>query len=230
MSRSIDLPVLLLTAALAGPAGAAAPDAAPTDPAQYAGVIDNPWFPLTPGTTLIFQGSKDDRRAAREVEVTGKTKTVGGVICLIVEDRVALGGKPAEKTIGYFAQDVAGNVWYFGEESQELDNRGNVIKSESWQTGVDGATPNLIMSAHPEIGDHFSHPYTNANTEVLSLDATVEVPYGTFSNALQIKDWNPEESDTLSQIFYLPGIGEARNINVKGSSEDLKLVEVRTGG
>ena len=230
MFRSIHLPAAILTAVLAGPAFAVVPDAAPTDPAQYVGAIDNPWFPLTPGTVLIYRGSKDDRRADREVEVTGKTKTVGGVNCRIVEDRVALGGRPAEKTIGYYAQDVAGNVWYFGEESQELDKKGNVIKSESWQAGVDRATPNLIMSAHPEIGDHFSHPYTNSNTEVLSLDTSVEVPYGTFGNALQIKEWNPEETAFLSHRFYLQGIGEVRDVDVKANSEDLQLVEVKTGG
>ena len=218
-----------LAATLALPSFAAVPDAAPTDPAQYVSTIDNPWYPLKPGTVMIYQGSKDDRRADRQVEVTAKTKVVAGVTCLVVEDRVALGGNPAEKTIAYYAQDKAGNVWYFGEESQELDKKGNVTKSESWQTGVDGATPNLIMSAQPEIGDHFFHPYTNANTEVLSLEALVEVPYGTYSAALQIKEWNPDETDILSHIFFEKGIGEVRDVDVQGHSEDLQLVDMKTG-
>lgn len=224
MLTPFRLSIAALTATIALPVFAAVPDAAPTDPAQYVSTIDNPWFPLNPGTVMVYQGHKDDRRADRQVEVTTKTKVVAGVTCLVVEDRVDLGGHPAEKTLSYYAQDRAGNVWYFGEESQELDKKGNVTKSENWQTGVDGATPNLAMSAAPEIGDHFFHPYTNSNTEVLSLTASVQVPYAAYTDALQIKEWNPDETDVLSHIFFEKGLGEVRDVDVKEHSEDLQLV------
>ncbi len=230
MSRRCQLLATLGIIMFGVPASAAAPEAAPSDPAQYAGVIDNPWFPMKPGTTLIYKGTKDEKRADRQFEVTAKSKVIGGVTCIVAEDRVNLSGKPAEKTIGYYAQDKDGNVWYFGEESQELDKKGNVKKSEGWLTGVDGAMPGLVMAAHPQAGDHYVHPYTNGNTEVLNLNAAVQVPYGSFKDALQIKDWNPEETDTLSHKFYLRGVGEVRDVEVKEQSEDLMLVEVKAGG
>ena len=207
-------------------ASAASPKAAPESPDGYVSVIDNPYVPMKPGTTLFYKGTKDERRADREFEVLAKTKVVNGVTCVIAEDRVSLGGKPAEKTIGYYAQDKDGNVWYFGEESQELDKKGHVLKSEGWLAGTDGATPNLLMSAHPEVGDRFKHAFTGGITEVLKLAASVDVPYGAFKDALLIKDWNPAEPDTVSQKFYLSGIGEARDVDVKGQSEDIKLVKI----
>ena len=221
---------LLGTAIFTGPVFAAAPDKAPADPAAYVSVIDNPWFPLTPGTTLVYKGKKDEKRADREFEVMAETRIIGGVTCLIAEDRVTLGGKPAEKTIGYYAQDKDGNVWTFGEESQELDKKGNVKKTEGWLTGVDGAVPGLLMEAAPAVGDGYTHATSGSRAEVLKLTATVEVPYGSFKDALQIKDWNPAEPDTLSHKFYLRGVGEVRDVEVKEGSEDLKLVEIKTGG
>ena len=227
MSNRLPLLIMLGTACLAPAAFAASPKAAPTDASAYASAIDNPWFPMQPGTTLVYKGTLDDRRADREFEVTTKTKVIAGIICIVAEDRVNLGGKPSEKTIAYYAQDKDGNVWYFGEESQELDKQGKVIKSEGWLAGTDGATPNLLMYAHPEVGDRFEHAYTGGITEVLKLAAPVDVPYGSFKDALQIKDWNPAEVDVLSHKFYLKGVGEARDTDVKGQSEEIELVKVQ---
>ena len=228
MSTSTQILVLLGAALFTSPAFAAPPQAAPADSAQYVSAIDNPWFPLKPGTILIYNGTKDKKRADREFEVTAKTKLIAGVTCRIVEDRVNLGGNPAEKTIGYYAQDKDGNVWYFGEESQELDKKGKVTKSEGWLAGVDGATASLQMEAHPQAGDHYVHPYTNGNTEIMKLKVSVQVPYGSFNDALQIKDWNPDQADVLSHKFYLKGVGEIRDVEVKEQSEDLMLVKVKT--
>ena len=227
MSYRFPFFVLLGTTLLSSITLAASPNAAPTDPSAYVAVIDNPYSPLKPGTTLVYKGTVDGRRADREFEVTTKTKVVDGVTCLVAEDRVNLGGKPAEKTIAYYAQDKDGNVWYFGEESQELDKKGKVTKSEGWLAGTDGAKPNLFMFAHPAVGDHFKHAYTGGNTEVLKLAASVDVPFGSFKDALQIKDWNPAEPDVLSHKFYLKGVGELRDVEVKQQSEDIKLVKVQ---
>ena len=227
MSNRLRLFLMLATMLLGPEAFAASPEAAPTEPSAYVGAIDNPWFPMKPGTTLVYKGIVEDRRADREFEVTTKTKVVADITCVVAEDRVNLGGKPAEKTIGYYAQDKDGNVWYFGEESQELDKKGKVTKSEGWLAGTDGATPALLMWGHPEAGDHFTHAYTGGNIEVLKLAAPVDVPYGSFKDALQIKDWNPAETDVLSHKFYLKGVGEARDVDVKGQSEDIKLVKVQ---
>jgi len=195
------------------------------DPNDFSDKVDNPWFPLTPGTTLTYEGTKDGKRAVRVLAVTRKTKVIEGAICTVVEDKLSLGGSPAERGLGYYAQDRQGNVWNLGEESQEIEH-GRVVKVESWQAGVDGALPSLIMEAAPAIGHTFAHEYTSNNFEIVSLSESVKVPYGSFSDALLTKEWSPEEPDVLTHKYYVHGLGEVRDVTVKGPLEELLLVEV----
>ena len=198
----------------------------PTTPKAWANAIDNPWFPLPPGKRLIYTGIKDGKRADREVEVTAKTKDIGGVTCVVVEDRVSLSGKSAEKTISYYAQDTIGNVWLFGEDSLTLNSEGKVVGTKSWRAGTDGAEPAFVMEAAPTVGDAFAHKYTKGNFEVLSTREPVKVPYKSFDAAVMIKEWSSEEPDVLSHKFYVQGIGEVRDVTVKGDPEELLLVKV----
>ena len=197
----------------------------PVDPANFASKIDNPWFPLTPGTTLTYEGTKDDKRAVRVFAVTNKAKVIDGVTCVVVEDKVSLGGSPSERALAYYAQDRQGNVWIFGEDSQEIEH-GRVVKNEGWQAGVDGALPGFFMEAAPTIGHSFAHEYTNNDFEVVSLSESVKVPYGPFADVLLTKEWSPEEPDVLTHKYYVRGLGEVRDVTVKGPLEEFLLVEV----
>ena len=145
---------------------------------------------------------------------------------VVVEDRVALGGKPAEKTIGYYAQDSTGNVWLFGEDNLELNSKGKVVGTDGWRAGTDGAEPAFVMEAAPAVGDAFAHVYTKNNFEVLSIKEPVTVPFKTFDDAVLVKEWSTEEPDVLSHKFYARGIGEVRDVTVKGDPEELLLVKV----
>src|SRR4029079_14189185 len=117
------------------------------DPSKFGGAINNRWLPLTPGTVLNYKGTQDDKPASLIVTVTDKKKTIGGVDCVVVDEALSLAGKLSDKTVGYYAQDVDGNVWYFGEDVQELNSKGKVTKSEGWHAGIDNASPSLVMEA-----------------------------------------------------------------------------------
>lgn len=197
-------------------------DLAPTD---FVSKIDNPWFPLIPGTTLTYEGTKDDRSAVRVLAVTSETKTIKGVACVVIEDKLSLGGALAEKALAYYAQDQQGNVWNFGEDWQEIEH-GRVVDTESWQAGVDGALPGFVMEGSPIIGHSFAHEYTDSNFEVVSLSESGEVPYGSFTDALLMKEWSPEEPDVLTHKYYVRGLGEVRDVAVKGPREEFVLVRV----
>src|SRR5689334_1495555 len=45
------------------------------------GRVDNPWFPLRPGTRYIYRGVKDQARTKDVMTATYLTKTVDGVVC-----------------------------------------------------------------------------------------------------------------------------------------------------
>jgi hypothetical protein len=212
----------------AGPSSSRLPAASGAiEPANFTTTIDNRWFPLTPGTTYTYEGTKDGKRAVETFAVTRTTKSIDRVTCVVVEDTVSFGGIPAEKIIGYYAQDRAGNVWYFGEETQDLDASGHVVGTGgSWRAGVDHAPPALLMEASPVAGHSFAHDATKNDYAVLSLAEKVKVPYGSYDNALVTKEWSPLEPDVETHKFYVPDVGAVRDVAVKGPTEEFVLVKV----
>jgi hypothetical protein len=197
------------------------------DPATFTSTVDNPWFPLAPGTKFTYQGTKDGKRAVETFTVTRTTKVVDGVTCVVVEDAVSLGGVATEKLLGYYAQDRDGNVWYFGEDTQELDSNGHVVSTEgSWRAGIDKAPPAFFMEAAPTVGHSFAHDATKNDFAVLSTSETVKVPYGSFDNAVVTKEWSPLEPDIETHKFYARGVGAVRDVAVKGPTEEFVLVKV----
>jgi hypothetical protein len=212
------------------PAGTLGPDAW-RDPANFVATIDNPWLPFKPGSVWRYTGTKDGKRAKDVTTVTSRTEVVAGVACVVVDDKLFLSGKLEETTLDYYVQDTAGNVWYFGEDTQELDANGNITSTEgSWRAGVDGAIPGIFMEPEPVIGHAFQQEYLAGQAEdhfeALSLTATVTVPAGSYSGVLLTKEWTPLEPDVLDHKFYVRGIGEVREVAVKGPKEELSLDSV----
>jgi len=201
------------------------------NPADFVAQIDNQYLPLTPGTTLIYEGEIEDGMERIEVEVTHETKDILGVTCIVVRDTVRVDGELVEDTYDWFAQDKDGNVWYFGEDSKEYED-GEVDPAGSWEAGVDGAKPGIIMKASPQVGDAYRQEYYEDEAEdmaeVLSLNESVSVAYGLFDNCLQTQEWTPLEPDVVENKYYAPGIGVVLEVTVVGESERVELIEVET--
>ncbi len=194
--------------------------------------IDNEYLPLKPGTILIYEGKTDEGTERIEVEVTNKTKEVQGIDCVVVSDKVYLDGDLIEDTLDWFAQDKDGNVWYFGEDSKEIEE-GKVVSTEgSWEAGVDGAQPGIVMKANPKVGDEYRQEYYKGVAEdmgeVLSLDESESVPYGSYDNLLMTKDWTPLEPEVEENKYYAKDIGVILEVMVKGGSERVELIEIKT--
>jgi hypothetical protein len=211
-------------------AGPSVGPSASIDPANFVGTIDNPWFPLIPGTVLTYRGIKDGEIADETFTVTKQTKVVAGVTCVVVHDELKLGGDLAETTDDWYVQDRDGNVWYFGEATQELEG-GKVVNTEgSWEGGVDGAEPGIYMPAHPAIGQSAIQEFYADQAEdhfvVLLTNTKVKVPLGSFSDVLLTAEWTPLEPDVLSEKFYVKGTGEVREVDVAGGDEKLELTKV----
>jgi hypothetical protein len=176
------------------------------DPSNFVDKIDNRYMMLTPGTTFFYEGKTADGPERVETYVSHKTKDVLGVKCTIVRDKAFLNGKLSEDTFDWYAQDREGNVWYFGEDTKEYENGKVVSTKGSWEAGVDGAKPGIVMEANPQVGDSYRQEYYEGEAEdmaeVLSLDASglndaVSVPYGSFGDVLMTKEWNPLEPGVL---------------------------------
>ncbi len=217
--------------------------AAPASGQRFDAHVDNPWFPLAPGTTYVYEGSKDGKAARDVYAVTHRTKRIDGARCVVVHDRLYLRGRLAERTTDYYAQDRRGTVWYFGEDTAELDMHGRVTSTEgTWHAGVDGARAGIYMPAHPRVGERHRQEFYRGHAEdrfqVVSSSADVDVPYGSFTRALRTKEWTPLEPGVLDAKFYVRGIGQVAERTVRGGSERAVLVSVirarpsarRTGG
>src|SRR5262249_44582037 len=155
--------------------------------------------------------------------VTHRTKTIAGAPCVVVDDRLWLAGHLEEKTNDWYSQDAGGNVWYFGEQTAELDAKGRVTTTEgSWQTGRDGARPGIFMPAHPRVGQSGQQEYYKGQAEDHFRVVAFLGP-----NALLTEEWTPLEPSVLDHKLYVRGTGTALERTVKGGDELNELVSVK---
>jgi len=208
------------------------------DPSNFVERIDNRYMPLTPGTTFLYEGKTADGPERVETYVSHETREVLGVKCTVVRDKAFLNGKLSEDTFDWYAQDREGNVWYFGEDTKEYENGKVVSTKGSWEAGVDGAKPGIVMEANPRVGDSYRQEYYESEAEdmaeVLSLDASglndaVTVPYGSFGDVLMTKEWNPLEPVVLEYKYYAPGTGLIGEEQILGGTDRSALVDIKAG-
>jgi hypothetical protein len=202
------------------------------NPSDFTARVDNPWFPLRPGTVYVYRGVKDSRASRDVLSVTHRIKKIEGVPCVVVEDRLYLRDRLEERTTDWYTQDRRGNVWYFGESTAELDRRGRVTSTEgTWQAGRDGALAGIYMPARPHVGrtgrQEFYRGHAEDHFEVLSLHAKARVPYTSSTNALLTKEWTPLEPGVVDHKLYVRGIGTVLEQSVRGGVERAELVSVR---
>jgi hypothetical protein len=201
------------------------------DAANFVEGVHNPYFPLAPGTTLTYEGRSDGEREVVTIKVMPRTKEILGVRCVVVKDTVEVDGELAEFTLDWYAQDVDGNVWYFGERTAEYEHGQVTTRAGSWEAGVDGALPGVIMPADPEIGLAYTQEHYAGEAEdkgkIVALGQQVIVEAGSYEGVLVTEDWTPLEPKLLERKSYAPGIGVVFEELVKGGSEVLELVEIR---
>jgi hypothetical protein len=201
------------------------------DPSDFVLPVDNPYFPLEPGTTYRYEGIKEGRRAVDVFLVSHDTKMILGVANTVVVDKLFVDGELEEIAHDWYSQDRQGNVWYFGETIKEFDRQGNQIPAKgAWQAGVDGARPGIVMPAQPQVGDVFRPEYYRGTAEdryrILDLSAKVTVPYDSFSDVLVMSEQTRLEPGVLGLKFHALGIGQIKESVPEGPHETLSLVSV----
>jgi hypothetical protein len=222
----------------ASPAAGSAPSLAPIekpykpkfDQANFVGTIDNKYWPLKPGTTFHYKGVKGTQHQIDNETVTHQTKRILGVPSTVVRDTVLAHGIPIERTFDWYAQDKYGNVWYMGENSLERTHGHLARASDSWESGVNGGKPGIIVPGNPQPGDAYRQEYYPPGqaldeARVLSLDGHTTVRAGRFTGVLVTSERSPLEPQT-EQKYYAPGTGDVKEKVVKGHHEVFKLVSV----
>ena len=199
------------------------------DPADFSTTIDNQYLPWPPG---MVQKWVEDQTSHITITVTDQTKTVMGVDCVVVHDELKdETDTVVEDTMDWYAQDKDGNVWYFGEDTTELDATGKPDTSGSWEAGVDGAYPGITMPADAVVGDPYRQEYYKGEAEdwgqIIEVDVSVSVPAGDYTGCIKTKDWAGLHPTTdVENKIYCPGVGNVRAEVVEGGAGLEELTDI----
>src|SRR5262245_24079480 len=181
------------------------------DPANFVAVIDNPYFPLPVGRTLVYTGIKDGQSQTDTVTVTDQTKIILGITATVVSDIATHDGTVLEKTFDFYAQDKQGTVWYLGEDTTAFLSNGKTDTSGSFLAVVDGAQPGIIMEANPQIPDAYRQECAAGQAEdtawVVGTTGSINVPYGKVRNVLTTLEATQLEPGSYDEKIYGAGIG-----------------------
>ena len=181
------------------------------NPDNFGILVNNKYFTLRPGTTFTYKSEAVWGTERREVAVSHETKKIMGITTIIVRDRIWWNDQLIDDTKDFYAQDKQGNVWYFGETVDNYQEGRIRDHSGSWEAGVDGAKPGIIMPKDPRAGDSYQHEHRKGYAEdimtIVGLGKKVTVSLGTFENCLKVRDWSPLA--WTSTKYFCPDVGFA---------------------
>jgi hypothetical protein len=205
------------------------------DPADFTTRIDNPYWPMTPGSRWVYTDMQGGRVPERvEITVTARTRVVAGITARVIHDVATRGGEVIEDTFDWFAQDRAGNIWYLGEATREYTNGRPGPTRGSWEAGIDGAQAGIAVPADPAPGLEYRQEYRKGQAEdaarVLSVDEQVQSPFGHFTGALLTKDFTPLEPRAVEYKLYAKGVGPVLAVGISGGASHEALVRYEKGG
>jgi hypothetical protein len=204
------------------------------DPADFVDTIDNPYWPMVPGSKWVYRVTDAEGNEQRVVvTVTDRKKTIAGIEATVVHDQVSEDGQLIEDTQDWYAQDRWGGLWYLGEDTTEYENGKPVSKEGSWEHGVDGALAGLIIPPDPAVGMAYRQEYYEGEAEdrgrILSLDERADVPFGSFEGLLMTKDTTPLEPKVLEHKFYAKGVGPILALGLSGGVGREELISFSRG-
>ena len=227
------VPLVLAAAGCGSGNGSALPQGSEPvrlDPADFVARIDNPYWPMAPGSAWVYEETDAEGNVQRvEVTVTERARSILGIAATVVHDVVTENGVVREDTWDWYAQDESGNVWYLGEDTKEFEDGKVVSTKGSWEAGRDGAQPGIVIPAQPEVGMSYRQEYYAGEAEdaaeVLSLDERVAVPYGSFDGVLVPRDSTPLDPKAAERKYYGLGTGPVLVVGLSGSREELVSFE-----
>ena len=189
----------------------AGPSDPPTSASAWVSGLSNPYLGFEAGRVFHYRTETAEGLETALVEVTSDTKLIQGVVATVVHDRVWLNGSLIEDTLDWYAQDTDGTVWYFGEDSKQIDHDVVVGTEGSWEAGVNGAQAGIVMLAEPKVGMRYLQELSPGVAEdvarIQSLSRSAQVPYGDFENCLVTLESTPLDKKVREYKFYARGVG-----------------------
>jgi hypothetical protein len=232
--------VAVLALAACGGSKSGSPASLPTgsepfklDPADFTTQIDNPYWPMIPGSHWVYREVENGEVQRVDVTVTDQTRQIAGIEARVVHDLVTKNGEKLEDTYDWYAQDKDGNLWYLGEDTKEYEN-GKVKTTEgSWEAGVDGALAGVVVPAKPTQGlayrEEFYKGHAEDGAEVLNVDSQVQVPFGRYRDAVLTRNFSTIEPTVEEMKLYAKGVGPVMELLVSGGAGRTELISFTKG-
>jgi len=238
MIRSVAVAIAVLTIVACGGGSKSSSSSSSTlpqgtkpmklDPADFTTNIDNPYWPMRPGSHWVYRETENGETQRVDVTVTDKTKVLAGITARVVHDQVTRKGQVIENTLDWYAQDSHGNLWYLGEDTAEYENGKLKTKAGTWSAGVDGGEPGVVVPASPKQGMRYREEYyaghAEDGAEVLSVSSQVQVPFGRFQNALLTRNFSAIEPTVEEMKLYAKGVGPVMELLVSGGAGRTELL------
>ena len=203
------------------------------DRCQFKTRGSNPYFNLKPGYRLLLKTPDDaDEPEASEETVLKDIKWINldgrQIKTRVVEERAFEWDDEEQVWItveisrNYFAICKQTNaVYYFGEWSRDCEDgfdeddvcEGIETNHGSWEAGVNGARPGLMMPGTPLLGSRYfqeiAPPDAVDRGEIVAMELDVDVYAGSWSGCIKVLDTNPAEAACGDEDvkFYCPGVG-----------------------
>jgi hypothetical protein len=201
------------------------------NPRDFVSRVSNRYFRLTPGAIFTYEKRTPQGTERTEIEVARQKRRVMGVLTTVVRHRDWLNGQLIEDSRDWYAQDRRGNVWYFGEEVDNYANGTLKDHAGSWEAGVNGAKPGIVMLNEPRVGLTYRQEHYKGQAEdmgtVIALNRTIRVASGTFHGCLQTRDWSLIDKLSNEYKYYCPQIGfVALEEAAPGGGDSSQLVSV----
>jgi hypothetical protein len=199
-------------------------------PSDFSSRIDNPYFPMRPGTVWTYRETDGKDVETIRVRVLKRTKLIEGIRARIVHDIARSDGELVEDTFDWYAQDSGGSIWYLGEATKAYDDDGTVSTEGSWRHGKDGAQAGLLVPAKPRTGCGYREEYLAGVAEdraaILAKSEALKVPAGTYRGVLHTTNSTPLEPDILENKFYARGVGPVAEFDISPSFSSVVLLSV----
>lgn len=200
------------------------------DPADFRDGADNPWFPLTPGTVWTYRRDTETGSAHLVADVLPTPREIAGVATTGVRWQVRRHGRPVTVLVRWYAEDEAGNVWWFGQDVRRGPPVDDLAR-RSWKAGEDGAEAGLVLSAEPRVGDGYANAdaprAVQRRSTVVSLSATVATSDHTYRDTVLTRDLSSLQPTLVTQSFFARDIGLVAQQTTGATTSDLTLVSVR---
>ncbi len=215
------------------PTGSEGPPIIPLPaPGNFVQTVDNPYSPFIPGMKWVYGGGTPEEPERIVVKVLERSKAIEGIDATVVRDTVKVNGELVEDTFDWYGQDGRGRVWYLGEDTKVYEN-GRVVSTEgSWEAGVDGAKPGIVMFRHPEVGEPYRQEYYAGHAEdqaqFLTLKTQAATEAGLFKHVRMTEDTTPLDPAVTELKFYAPGVGIVLEFDLAPEAGRTELLRFHT--